>query len=261
MNDFIEFNKFSFLDDRKNIFFCKTDYAFSFFEDLKNKPPSDPKKIFLIIGNSDRSIDDSYALALPDFVAKVFGQNVTTQDRRFEALPMGLENSTESAIGKKHGIAWPRSKTLQKHLSDALDIPTSKFIYSNFRCGTNSHHRSQVDVLSQQIDFITRDAPNLSTTEFHNQILDHKITLCPAGNGVDTHRLWEVLYLNRVPLTIKVGDYKIYDLYKDLPIIILDSIDDLLDKDLIQKKYNDALLKTTNMAYFPFWKNHILSCI
>lgn len=257
MNDFIEFNKFSHLHNGKNIFFCKTDYAFSFFKEISTLKSN----LILIIGNSDKSIDDSYALALPSNVIKVYGQNVTTQDPRFEALPMGLENSTESALGNKHGIAWPRSKTLQKHLLDSSDIPPSKFIYSNFRCGTNKHHRSKVDDLSMQIDFITHNEPNLSTVEFHHQILDHKITLCPAGNGVDTHRLWEVLYLHRVPLTIKIGDYKIYDLYKELPIIVLDSIDDLLNEDLIQKKYNDALLNTTAMAYFPFWKNHILSCI
>lgn len=257
MNNFIEFNKFSHLHNDKNIFFCKTDYAFSFFKEISGLK----SKLTLIIGNSDRSIDDSHALALPSNVIKVYGQNVITQDSRFEALPMGLENSTESFIGKKHGIAWPRSKTLQKHLLDFKDFHPSKFVYSNFRCGTNRHHRSQVDALSQQVDFITRDAPNLSTTEFHNRILDHKITLCPAGNGVDTHRLWEVLYLNRIPLTIKMGDYKIYELYKHLPIIILDCIEDLFDKDLIQEKYNKSILNKTTMAYFSFWRNKILTCI
>jgi len=161
MNDFIEFNKFSHLHDGKNIFFCKTDYVFSFFKEISTLKSN----LILIIGNSDKSIDDSYALALPSNVIKVYGQNVTTQDPRFEALPMGLENSTESALGNKHGIAWPRSTTLQKHLSDSSDVSPSKFIYSNFRCGTNKHHRSKVDALSMQIDFITRDEPNLSTVE------------------------------------------------------------------------------------------------
>jgi hypothetical protein len=86
------------------------------------------------------------------------------------------------------------------------------------------------------------------------------MVICPAGNGVDTHRIWEILYSNRVPITIKTGNYKIYDLYEKLPIIILDTISDLMNLDLINEKYEKSInnFKNIDMIDFNFWKNKIL---
>ena len=69
------------------------------------------------------------------------------------------------------------------------------------------------------------------------------MVLCPIGNGVDTHRLWETLYCNRVPITIQIGDYKIYELYKQLPIILLQDIKQLLDKNFLIEEYDKCLSK------------------
>ena len=70
------------------------------------------------------------------------------------------------------------------------------------------------------------------------------MVVCPAGNGVDTHRLWETLYSGRIPITVVVGEYKIYELYKQLPIILLNNIDQLVDKDFIMQEYNRCLSQT-----------------
>ena len=94
-------------------------------------------------------------------------------------------------------------------------------------------------------------------------MLDYKIILCPVGNGIDTHRLWEVLYSNRIPITVKVNNYGIYKLYETLPIIILDKIEDLLDYDLIYKKYNEIISNDYNLDIidYDYWKNKILKDI
>jgi hypothetical protein len=89
------------------------------------------------------------------------------------------------------------------------------------------------------------------------------MVVCPAGNGVDTHRLWEVLYSNRIPITVKIGDFKIYELYNKLPIVVLENMDDLLDLELIYKKYNQIKINYENigMIDFNYWKNKILESI
>jgi hypothetical protein len=85
------------------------------------------------------------------------------------------------------------------------------------------------------------------------------MVLCPAGNGVDTHRLWEVLYLKRIPITIKVGDYKIYKLYEKLPIIILENESDLYDKVLLTKKLYEIKSKPydINLLNINYWLKKI----
>lgn len=94
---------------------------------------------------------------------------------------------------------------------------------------------------------------------FH-KIMNYKMVLCPAGNGIDTHRLWETLYSNRIPITIKAGNYKIYELYEKLPIVILDRPQELLDYGLIDSKYQEVINKTYNMDLLKvdYWKDIIL---
>jgi hypothetical protein len=67
------------------------------------------------------------------------------------------------------------------------------------------------------------------------------ILSCPMGNGMDTMRIYEALYMNKVPILIR-GDAKnyknssnayLYDLYNKLPILILDNKELLLDSDYI----------------------------
>ncbi len=43
----------------------------------------------------------------------------------------------------------------------------------------------------------------------------YKFVVCPRGCGVDTHRLWEALYIGCVPIVIKHRIYRDYT----LPII------------------------------------------
>ena len=101
----------------------------------------------------------------------------------------------------------------------------------------------------QNIDYIEWGYPDRSFQDhsaisfFFDKIMDYKMILCPIGNGIDTHRLWEVLYCNRIPIIIKAGNYKIYELYEKLPIIILDSQQDLLDYNLIMRQYADCKSK------------------
>lgn len=72
------------------------------------------------------------------------------------------------------------------------------------------------------------------------------MVVCPAGNGVDTHRLWEVLYSGRVPITIKTGDYKIYELYENLPVIILNNLHELKNQSYINYQYEKIKNKVFN---------------
>jgi hypothetical protein len=47
---------------------------------------------------------------------------------------------------------------------------------------------------------------------------------CPAGEGVDTHRFWETLYLGSVPIVLRG---QLSAMYENLPVIQLNAWTDL----------------------------------
>ena len=60
--------------------------------------------------------------------------------------------------------------------------------------------------------------------------------LCPEGNGLDTHRLWETLYMGGVPVV--TASMYLNSLYYQLPIVILDSWDGLLNSSKLEEKWH-----------------------
>lgn len=255
--DFIQINKFSSLHNGKNIIFCKTDYILEEFKNIR-KINND---VILITGNSDYAIDDKIFNLKPNNVIKWYAQNALVNDNILIPLPLGLENKTPS-IREGHGIGYyDRVSEKENLLSRNLQISPTKKIYSNFNIDTNFSYRKIIKEICINSPHINWEDYNLTLDNFFTNILDYESVICPIGNGIDTHRLWEVLYSNRIPITIKVGDYKIYELYKKLPIVILNNINELTDISLLNNKIIEIKSKKTNLEILDFnhWKNEILN--
>lgn len=231
--DLIQLNKLSKIHDGKNIIFCKTDFVnqeLKYIESLDND-------VVLITANSDYPITDNHISKAPKNLKKWYAQNALSNSDIIEPIPLGIENKVES-LRPNHGIGYfERVSEKERLLNRGLDVVPTKFMYSNFNVSTNYKERIHYKNISIETNHIDWEENNLTLENFFNKILDYKMVLCPVGNGVDTHRLWEVLYSNRIPVTVKVGDFKIYELYKKLPIIILDDINQLKDYKLLDDQY------------------------
>jgi hypothetical protein len=57
---------------------------------------------------------------------------------------------------------------------------------------------------------------------------DYEFCICPEGNGVDTHRLWECLYLKVVPIVVNSQFTKLLIKY-NIPMVIIEKWDDFDD--------------------------------
>ena len=92
-------------------------------------------------------------------------------------------------------------------------------------------------------------------------ILEHKFVLCPEGNGVDTHRLWETLYLGRIPIVTRSV---VTEAFASLPMVILDSWNDLSPA-LLVAYWEDfqagRIPYTLNRLFMSFWKNRITAAV
>ena len=77
-------------------------------------------------------------------------------------------------------------------------------------------------------------------TRFLREIKSHSFVLCPRGNGMDTHRLWETLYMGSIPIVKKdVWNEE----FRDLPISF---INDWSDVTIELLEYEQNRIKNTN---------------
>jgi len=123
-----------------------------------------------------------------------------------------------------------------------MDIPKTKHIYFLFSLKTHKSRRNCFDVLSKKLEWNTK----LSKEEYFKELKRHKYAICPRGNGLDTHRLWECLYLDVIPIMLKSDSTNI----SGLPIIYLDKWEDL--GNLTNKFINQQLSKISMRFYAQF---------
>ena len=79
---------------------------------------------------------------------------------------------------------------------------------------------------------------------YYNKIYAHKFIVCPIGGGLDCHRNWEVLYMNRFPVMKKM--YSLEKLYSDLPVLFVDDWHEITEEFLLYK-YREMKSKTYNL--------------
>ncbi len=254
MNTF-QFNKLSELHNGKTIFFTKTDFIVSDLIEI-SKLKND---VILISGNSDYVIDNVHLKLIPNNLKVWFATNAIVSHPKIVNIPLGIENY-KPALREGHGIGYDRVKIKDDFISNYVDRSPKGLMYSNFNVHTNPTHRTQVKNICIQSPHITWEEPTLSVENFFDRILDFEAVVCAQGNGPgDNHRIYETLYLNRIPITFNKTLYSL--LHHNFPVVLLDSPEQLLDYDFMVSKINDKKTKVwdKNMLDLNYWKNLILS--
>lgn len=257
MIDTLQINKFSDLHDGKNIIFCKTDFLLQEFEYIKTLP----NEVILISGNSDYVIDENIYKYKPDNVKSWYAQNLMIKKQNLYSLPIGLENCLP-AKRDGHGVGWGERVLLKENaINNQKQVTPTKFIYSNFNISTNFQHRNYVKEACEKAQHIDWEPPTLSIQDFMNKMLEYEAVICPIGNGPDTHRFFEVLYMNRIPI---VFDLMTYDnLHKEYPSIFINDIKQLKDYDFLKSKIEEEKNKIWDkeILCMNYWIQKIKTCI
>ena len=256
MGTIIQFNKFAELHDGKRIIFCKTDFLLQEFERIK-KIKND---VILISGNSDYCITDELMRKAPRNIKKWFCQNRLSDSRILQSLPMGIENSIE-CVRPGHGVGWEHAKLKYEVFKQRPQKDPASFIFANFTVNHSAYnpaHRLAVRKMAIELEHITWKEPFIKFEESVEFTLEHQAVLCAQGNGPgDNHRIYESLYLARVPLTFSFEQYR--HLHYMFPTVYVTSLEELRDKKELQKRI-DAAKKRFNKKYldFEYWKEVIL---
>ena len=74
-----------------------------------------------------------------------------------------------------------------------------------------------------------------SYEEYIEDLAKHDYAICPPGNGIDSHRIWECLYLNVCPVMLK--ETFSLALSKHFPVILVDDWSSLYPKNLPKRTH------------------------
>lgn len=101
----------------------------------------------------------------------------------------------------------------------------------------------------------------LTPSEHRKSLAKFGFVACPPGNGEDTHRTWEAMYLKSIPIVLSSAlTDKCSEL--GLPVWIIDSYDELInlnEPELIEK-YNSMKSKFDSPAlWMKYWEAAIKS--
>jgi hypothetical protein len=222
----------------KSILYAKRDHVSPLFDKLKKTR----NRVVLVSSESDDAVEPVHHF--PEQVAAWFSTNNTHPE--VVSIPLGLGNSYCLVTSKADMIA----EFAQKEKRSLL--------YVNFRPETNPEVRMPLWQRFNSLEwegYCTRQPGNVSPEEYIASMATHRFVLCPRGNGIDTHRMWEALYLGSIPI---VERHSALDAFSDLPILFVNHLGSITRQEL-EYKFREIQETTWNMEklFMTWWQSRI----
>ncbi len=150
---------------------------------------------YIIVGDSDTSLDSSQISLLSQFFKRgwIVNLRIPHEDNIFP-LPLGLESQRFRSAGQ---------------LRDFQELPNWNVdqrgigILIAWNDATNTHKRSLARSVIRESQHAIEIPKRVNARYLHRLMRKTLLIPCPAGNGFDTHRFWESLYLGALPVIVK----------------------------------------------------------
>ena len=197
----------------------------------------------LITHNSDKNITEHEYKYIDKNIVHWFAQNLEINHKeKISLIPIGLENMRRLKFGRKKWFKNSSNKT-------------NNILFS-FNLYTNYLKRQPVfEALNKNLEFqIFSDAD-----EYFKNLKKSKFVISPEGNGLDTHRIWEALILNTLPIMIKTEFSKNLESL-GVPGLYLNSWEELLsyDTNKLDEIYKEEIRKNfIYLTQLKYWEEKI----
>ena len=206
-------------------------------EDLKN--------LTLITSQTDDKISKKIFKKLPTQFIKWYSINVECTDPQLISIPLGLSNGYNKNLDLADNLINIDLSNFTKRKKNLL--------YLSFEDNTNIRYRSGLKNHFSQYKWAKILYKKNEIVEYENDLRISNFVLCPQGNGIDTHRIWETLYCGSIPI---IEDHIGFNQFKNLPIMFVDDFYNISQKSL--ENFLDTLqVQDLDMIDFNYWKNRI----
>eukprot|EP00942_MAST-04A_sp_MAST-4A-sp1_P014501 g14501.t1 len=192
---------------------------------------------------ADHSFNGTYTSLLhSESVIRVYAQNISVYHEKLSLLPIGIANSMF-----KHGDTLSLYKTMS---STFINKKESNIFMSALQ--PTHRVRTLIDITSTNFKL----SPKMNYKDYLVELSRHYFCFCPRGNGIDTHRFWEALYLGVIPVIVNTpeSDMSIFVEYlKDLGLPFYQ----VTDLDFFKKNTNEFFSKD---LYDSITGNKFIQC-
>ncbi|MDC3277549.1 hypothetical protein OAU92_03165 [Acidimicrobiia bacterium] len=231
------FYKLDSFEVTKNItIFTNSHLLENLFRVLKNVPSD--YNITLITNQTDFAVTSRVYDSKPGCINIWYSINVDSKSLNLIPIPLGLSND----YSPKNLLANDL-----KNIKFDANSKKSIFFYVNFSKNTNRKEREKLYDKFRDRDWAYLQENNLTKKNYYSELSSSEFCLSPFGNGIDTHRIWESLYLNVIPVT---KYHHTFSSVQNLPILFVNDYNeitlDLLEtfkKNYIRDDYNFKLLE------------------
>ena len=210
-------------------------------------------KYTLYIHNSDHAFDNNFKIILNSSkIKRVYAQNIDVDEpvsEKLTLLPIGIANSMW-----KHGNLEEFYTVMQETYKNNKN----NSIYVNINPNTYDYRKNILDKIKEKNNFDL----SLGKTyiEYLRELASYRFCLCIRGNGIDTHRFWESLYLGVIPViinnkTTKCTNFIQYLKQLDVPFYEIknDNLDMMFtkyDNNYFNEKLYKKFLQSCNSSLF-----------
>lgn len=201
------------------------------------------RQFILVTHNSDDPVDE---ISIPDNLCKWFAINAEYEHEKIIPIPIGLEN--EHWHPQKRPILKAKHQTVNRKIK-AL----SQFNPITFPPERQQLLRNILNNLVYADSFYCVNGEQFKS--YADNLTKYAFCLCPRGNGIDTHRIWEALYMGCIPI-VKKHPTHFFEL--DLPIIFVDYWLEVTQEFLEEKIQTiDYSLFNSPLLTMSYWKERI----
>lgn len=192
----LETNASRIIFESNETFFAKVCNVDFVLELLENTKIVELAARTLVIGDSDHCPPIAVLERLSNYFRNIYcvNLNIDFSHPKIEPIPLGLESPRYRNGGKLSNFRQlPQYKVSERPISILVcwndeTNPTSRL-----------EARRQIESIESSIQITNR----ISGASCHYLMRKSLFVACPAGNGLDTHRFWESLYLGAVPIVKK----------------------------------------------------------
>lgn len=230
-----------------DIVFCESEKLEAFVDNVLEKIGN---HVVLVLGNSDRNFSSSELSRLArEEKLTIFAQNLVEAVDLVTPLPIGLENSWR----KHHGIP----ETFDDARGQLSEDKIFRILWG-FRISTNPPVRGPAALALVECP-VADETGRLGPASHRDALVRYAFVASPPGNGLDTHRTWEAMYLGCVPIVLRSHMTEAYERL-GLPVWVIDDYVELraFSESQLRAKYEEIAEKFACPAlWFDFWARMI----